>query len=98
MKFNTVLLMGVLACSSSVYAQENSSKKDSLTFEGEKHFKNIRQLTFGGDNAEAYFSLDGKAISFQRAAPKDGVPCDQIFYGILPESAKEKFNYKLVST
>jgi TolB protein len=98
MKFNTVLALCILACGSNMYAQENSVKTDSLTFEGEKHFKNIRQLTFGGDNAEAYFSLDGKAISFQRAAPKDGVLCDQIFYGVLPKSAKEKFNYKLVST
>lgn len=31
----------------------------------EKHLKNIRQLTFGGDNAEAYFSPDGKNLSFQ---------------------------------
>lgn len=61
-------------------------------------FKNIRQLTFGGDNAEAYFSADGKAISFQRTAPDAGVPCDQIFYGVLPKSKKDKFEYKLVST
>jgi len=28
----------------------------------QKHFKNIRQLTYGGDNAEAYFSFDGKNL------------------------------------
>jgi len=64
----------------------------------EKHFKNLRQLTFGGDNAEAYFGFDNEHIVFQRTAPKDGVECDQIFYATIPKKASEKFNYKLVST
>jgi TolB protein len=99
MKLNRAFLLCAGLLSSTLYAQKNTTTpKDSLTFEGEKHFKNIRQLTFGGDNAEAYFSFDGKAISFQRAAPKDGVPCDQIFYGKLPLSAKDKFTYSRVST
>lgn len=38
---------------------------------------NIRQLTFGGQNAEAYFSADGKKIIFQSTRPPYG--CDQIF-------------------
>lgn len=76
------------------HAQQN----DPLAFEGEKHFKNIRQLTFGGDNAEAYFSADGKAISFQRVDPKEGILCDQIYYGVLPISENEPFRYKRVST
>ncbi len=37
---------------------------DSLRYPEEKHFKNLRQLTFGGDNAEAYWSFDSKMISF----------------------------------
>jgi dipeptidyl aminopeptidase/acylaminoacyl peptidase len=64
----------------------------------EKHFKRIRQLTVGGDNAEAYFGFDNKHITFQRTNVKDGVPCDQIFYGAIPSSPKIKFDYKLVST
>jgi TolB protein len=43
----------------------------------EKHLSNIRQLTFGGKNAEAYFSFDGKKLVFQ--ATRDGLQCDQIF-------------------
>jgi hypothetical protein len=43
----------------------------------EKHLRNIRHLTFGGENAEAYFSRDGKRLNFQ--STRDGVPCDQIF-------------------
>jgi Tol biopolymer transport system component len=45
----------------------------------EPHLKNIRQLTFGGDNAEAYFSPDGKHLSFQSNNRAWGLSCDQIF-------------------
>lgn len=45
----------------------------------EKHLKNIQQLTFGGDNAEAYFSPDGQYLSFQSNNPAWGLSCDQIF-------------------
>jgi Tol biopolymer transport system component len=44
---------------------------------GEVHLANIRQLTFGGENAEAYFSHEGTEIIFQ--STREGVPCDQIF-------------------
>jgi len=42
---------------------------------GEVHLANIRQLTFGGQNAEAYFSADGKKIVFQ--STRGDHPCDQ---------------------
>lgn len=45
----------------------------------ERHLSNIRQLTFGGDNAEAYFSFDGKYLSFQSNNKTWGLNCDQIF-------------------
>ncbi len=70
---------------------------DTLLYPEERHFKNIQQLTFGGDNAEAYWSFDGKSIVFQRTSAKDGLPCDQIFYGNLPKSG-EKFTYKMMSS
>src|SRR5256714_7824528 len=41
----------------------------------ERHLRNIRQLTFGGQNAESYFSHDGKRLIFQ--STRDGRPCDQ---------------------
>lgn len=44
---------------------------------GEKHLRNIKQLTFGGENAEAYFSTDGKQLIFQ--STRDGRECDQIY-------------------
>ncbi|HWR98072.1 MAG TPA: hypothetical protein VN317_06575, partial [Candidatus Methanoperedens sp.] len=43
----------------------------------ERHLANVRQLTAGGQNAEAYFSLDGKRIIFQATRPP--YDCDQIF-------------------
>ena len=39
--------------------------KDSLIHPDEKHFKSLKQLTFGGDNAEAYWSFNGQLLSFQ---------------------------------
>lgn len=71
---------------------------DTVHFEGETHFKNVRQLTFGGDNAEAYFSFDGRYLVYQRTEVKKGIPCDQIWMGKIPTSANEKFEPKLIST
>ena len=45
----------------------------------EPKLENIQQLTFGGDNAEAYFSPDGNSLSFQSNNPNWGLKCDQIF-------------------
>lgn len=45
----------------------------------EKHLKNLRMLTHGGDNAEAYFSFNNKFLSFQSNNPAWGLKCDQIF-------------------
>ena len=53
------------------------SEGQSLSFPQEKHLANMRQLTFGGKNAEAYFSFDGKKLVFQ--ATRNGFQCDQIF-------------------
>ena len=53
------------------------SQTDSLRFPDEKHLKNIKQLTFGGQNAEAYFSFDESKLIFQ--SERDSFGCDQIF-------------------
>jgi Tol biopolymer transport system component len=42
---------------------------------GERHLSNLVQLTNGGENAEAYWSADGKMITFQ--STRDGRTCDQ---------------------
>ncbi len=46
---------------------------------GEQHFKSLYQLSFGGDNAEAYWSPDGKRLTFQRSDASHNIPCDRIF-------------------
>jgi TolB protein len=45
----------------------------------ESHLHNIKMLTHGGDNAEAYFSFDGRFVSFQSNNKNWGLNCDQIF-------------------
>ena len=42
-----------------------------------RHLRNVKQLTFGGENAEAYFSADDRQLIFQ-SSPSSG-QCDQIF-------------------
>ena len=60
------------ASAASASAQDSSG----LVLPGERHLANVRQLTFGGNNAEAYFSSDGKQLIFQRQEDtEDG--CDQ---------------------
>jgi len=48
-----------------------------LTPEERKHLRNIRQLTPGGENAEAYFSADNRKLIFQAHAGEG--KCDQIY-------------------
>jgi TolB protein len=43
----------------------------------EPRLENIKQLTFGGENAEAYFSPDGRQLIFQ--STREGAACDQMF-------------------
>lgn len=50
---------------------------DSLIWTGERHFKKIRQLTYSGENAEAYFSADGNKLVFQ--THEGAERCDQIY-------------------
>ena len=43
----------------------------------EVHLRALRQLTFSGENAEAYYAFDGSRLIFQTT--REGVPCDQIY-------------------
>lgn len=63
-KILTFLVLGTLftACKTSQLPQ--GSNEAPVRYPEEKHLKNIRQLTFGGDNAEAYWSFDDKKIVF----------------------------------
>lgn len=94
----TILYLFSLLFSVSITAQPKQAAGDSLLFAGEGHFKNIQQLTFGGDNAEAYWSYDSKYLIFQRTNPKEGLNCDQIFIGKVPEKMGDPFTYKMISS
>ena len=76
--------------------------KDSLPSDliqpGEKHFKNMRQLTFAGNNAEAYFSFDGQKITFQSDNAAWGAKCDQIFFFDLHNANMKEKAPQLIST
>ena len=65
------VLVAAFARLSAAQAPSNVVAPDS----GERHLTNIRQLTFGGENAEAYFSHDAKWLTFQ--STRDGRTCDQ---------------------
>lgn len=67
----------VLALLISAPLSQSAYSTDSLLLPNEKHLRNIKQLTFGGENAEAYFSADGKQLIFQ--STRDDLGCDQIF-------------------
>ncbi|MCP4911245.1 MAG: hypothetical protein GY907_11130 [Bacteroidetes bacterium] len=60
---------------------ESSNLIDTtIHYAKEIHLANVKQLTNGGDNAEAYFSFDNSMIVFQAKVPKWGSECDQIYF------------------
>jgi TolB protein len=96
--FYALLGVAIYSCNSSAKVSGiSATATDTLKYADETHFKNIQQLTIGGDNAEAYWSYDSKYIVFQRTNPKEGVNCDQIFMGKVPKPGNP-FEYKLIST
>lgn len=68
------------------------------TAKKETHLTNIRQLTWGGNNAEAYFSFDSKKLVFQSDNPGWGLKCDQIFYFDIDSAALDTLKPKMLST
>ena len=59
------------------HSTRTADQNNDLALPQEKHLRNIKQLTFGGENAEAYFSADGKKLIFQ--STRAGRDCDQIY-------------------
>jgi len=58
-------------------AQRDAEKTPIAHDDAEKHLRNITQITFDGDNGEAYFSPDGKKLIFQ--SNRGGYACDKIW-------------------
>jgi Tol biopolymer transport system component len=79
------------ARSQAVSKSQDAAAADSLRDAREVHLRNVRQLTFGGENAEAYWSPDCKRLILQSTHGE--AKCDQIF--VLEVESGEK---RLVST
>ena len=93
--------------------QKNAETKSAaagahaLQYSGEKHLANIRQLTFGGESAEAYFSADNKFLTFQHQGQffdpvthkpvGPNIPCDQIFTIPVPAPGEKPAQAKMLS-
>ena len=76
-------------CLASVFTRASTPAITAMP--AEKHLSNITQLTFGGENAEAYFSADGRRLIFQ--STREGHGCDQIYTMNVDGS-----NVKMIST
>ena len=86
-----VITAVVISLSAAVFFAQNDGRPAAKLHPKETHLRNIKQLTFGGENAEAYFSLDGKQVIFQ--SKREPYKCDQIF-----TMNADGTNQKLVST
>ena len=78
--------------------QKQDSGDTTLTYPQEKHLKNLRQITFGGDNAEAYWSFDNAKLSFQSNNKAWGLHCDQIFITPVEGSDLKNKRPQMIST
>ena len=87
MKLFLILVGAVMIASCGQTNQANTqvneevkvSQKPDLADSSETHLLNLHQLTYGGDNAEAYFSFNNRKLVFQSNNKEWGVQCDQIF-------------------
>lgn len=82
-----LLLILIIACAPKNSEQTaesiptHTALDSALLSENEmKYLRNIKQLTFGGNNAEAYWSFDDEMLVFQSDFSGWGAECDQIFY------------------
>jgi len=74
MKKSTVILLAMMLLAGCL--NRAATVADGGPFE-DRHMRNVRQLTFEGDNGEAYFSPDGKKLIFQSS--RGGQACDKIW-------------------
>ncbi|MBI2820317.1 MAG: PD40 domain-containing protein [Acidobacteria bacterium] len=86
-----VLLLQTGCAGESPPAPSDAAQVSALGRPEEKHLQNVRQLTFAGENAEAYFSSDDRWLIYQ--GHEGGDTCDQIY--IMDTSGG---NHRLVST
>jgi len=95
-----LLFVGCGTASKEAANTEARSASDSLLLHPEemKYLKNIKQITFGGNNAEAYWSFDDQYLVFQSDYAEWGNSCDQIFYTDWKNDDLKNNQPKLLST
>jgi TolB protein len=100
-----VMALSILSCMEKKQVIEQTTQHvaqptadgEYMHYPNEKHFANVRQLTFGGNNAEAYWNFRGDQLIFQSDNKNWTAGCDQIFVldtKMEPDSNKRK----LIST
>lgn len=100
----TLGLFTFIACNQTSSSNEENAvaepteNVDTLRYPEETHLKNVRQLTFGGDNAEAYWSFGDDMLVFQSNYDNWGVECDQIFYYDLSDMPEKGARPAMLST
>ena len=104
----TLLIMAAITFAGCMNSGENPHKDDSgdsrlkdgqLIYPEEKeYFKSLEQLTFGGNNAEAYWSFDDDKLVFQATNEEWGASCDQIYVTDVANPAMKEETPKMVST
>ena len=102
MKYFLLLLCVFYASCSNKTRQKQepvaTTDEQLLHVKEERHLKNIKQLTFGGNNAEAYWSFDDTKLVFQSDFSQWGANCDQIYYTDWMTDQMGKEKPALVST
>jgi Tol biopolymer transport system component len=104
LKLLTLFILAIfLGCKSSKHTSSYDGYSgatkivNTLHYPKEKHLKNVQQLTFGGDNAEAYWSFDNQKLVFQASNNWD-LSCDQIFVMNITDDLSKGAKPQMVST
>lgn len=71
---------------------------ETIHYKKEKHLTNVKQLTNGDDNAEAYWSFNSDALVFQTNRTDWGFECDQICYFPISDGDMFTKQPQLIST
>ena len=74
-----LFFLPLIGFTQSMFKQKTELNQKTLIYSEESHFKNMRQLTFEGENAEAYWSFDDSKLIFQATNENWGQSCDQIY-------------------
>lgn len=99
-----LICVSILSCKNEKKSSEAdgysgaTKMNESLIYPEETNFKSLRQVTYGGDNAEAYWSFDDKQLVFQSNNVKWGVNCDQMFLMNANETFTDSIAPPMVST